>query len=278
MSNNLSGKNHNSRQRETARRDILAVGAVAMVVGVMLSASAERAHATPAGLANYPSTDIYTKNNFHFDADTFASTSGDSVGSSLGLSYGLGPEKDGVFGRSDIGFDYVTSTGGGINFGKRLLVNGKTQLYNDSAAQTRVVAGFYGVGSRDIGAGNWIYLLGAKGFEFGRVHVGVAHALRDNVAGSRTVLQLGYDKSLSKDLLFAVDFQSGKGQFIAPSMIYNLNDKAGLQLAYLRGGSETGPRNQLYLGFDYNFGKVGAPATDAGGATEGVGGAGGGGG
>ena len=275
MSNKLSSK---SSENLMMRRGVLASGALVMALGASLSVGTERANATPAGLSNYPSTDIYTKNNFHFDADTFTSTSGDSLGTSLGLEYGLGPEKDGAFGRSEIGFDYVTSSGGGVNFGKRLLANGKTQLYNNDDAQTRLVAGFYGVGSKDIGAGNWIYLLGAKGFEFGRVHVGVAHALRNEVAGSRTVLQLGYDKSLNKDFIFAIDYQSGSGQFIAPGIIYNINDKAGIELSYLRGGGDIGPRNQIYFGFDYNFGRPGAPATEGGGATEGVGGAGGGGG
>ncbi len=274
MSNNiLSSKNL------MMRRSVLASGALMMALGASLTVGSEKASATPAGLSNYPSTDIYTKHNYHFDADTFTDTSGDSLGTSMGLTYGLGPERDGVFGRSEIGFDYVSSAGGGINFGKRLLANGKTQLYNNDASQTRVVAGFYGVGSKAIGAGNWIYLLGAKAFDFGRVHVGVAHALRDSVVtGNQTVLQLGYDKALNKDFIFAVDYQSGSGQFIAPGIIYNINDKAGIQVSYLRGGSQIGPRNQIYFGFDYNFGKVGAPATEGGGATDGVGGAGGGGG
>jgi glutamine synthetase len=79
---------------------------------------------------------------------------------------------------------------------------------------------------------------------------------------NRTVLQLGYDRAINDKFIFAADFQSGSTQFFAPGIIYNINDKAGIQVSYLRGGSDVNPRNQIYFGFDYNFGRS-APTTPA---------------
>lgn len=263
----------NSQQRGLRRLSL-----VAIVAGAFLS-GAKPAFATPSGLSNYPSTDIYPQGNFHFDADYFSSTSTrDANASTLGLTYGTGPERDGLFGRSEFGFDYSNS-GSGVSFGNRLYLNGKTQLYNNTASGVRAVAGFYGVGTKSAGAGNFVYLLGSKSFSFGRVHAGMATSLasREVVASNRTVLQLGFDKVLSEKFIFAVDYQSGNTQFVAPGLIYVINDKAGVQLSYLRGGSEVSPRNQIYFGFDYNFGKVFAPPSTENAPAGNVGGAGGGG-
>jgi hypothetical protein len=264
------------------RRAPLAVAGLALVGGFLL-AGAKPAHATGSGLSFYPSTDIYPKGNFHFDADYFSSTNGKGANfSTFGLEYGAGPERDGLFGRTEFGLDYVNS-GGGLNHATRLLFNAKTQLYNNSASGLRATLGVYGVGDKDLAAGNWVNLLGSKAFPWGRVTVGGAYALRDSVVtGNRTVLQLGYDKAISDKVIFAADYQSGKGQFISPGLIYLINDKAGIELSYVRGGSLVNPRNQIYFGFDYNFGKVYAPPTTenapAGPAGAGGGGGGGGGG
>ncbi len=281
MTNKFSGLRRISALRSGAlRRFSLAATGIALLGGALLG-GVKPAAATPSGLSNYPSTDIYPKGNLHFDADYFASTNGTSSNFSLfGLEYGAGPERDGLFGRSEFGLDYVNSVGG-LNHGDRVLLNAKTQLYNNSDAGLRATFGVYGFGSRELGAANWLNLLGSKAFSFGRVTVGVAHATRKStLVGSRTVLQLGYDKAINDKFIFAADYQSGKGQFISPGIIYLLNDKAGIELSYLRGGEAIGDRNQLYFGFDYNFGKVYVAPTspDAPAGAGGAGGAGGGGG
>lgn len=262
------------------RRAPLAVAGLALVGGFFMT-GAKPAHATGSGLSFYPSTDIYPKGNFHFDADYFSSTSGKTANfDTYGLEYGLGPETDKIFGRTEFGLDYVASPGG-FNHFTRLLFNAKTQLYSNPAAGMRATLGVYGVGDKDIAAANWVNLLGSKSFSFGRITVGGAYAARKSVLGGapRTVLQLGYDKAINDKLIFAADYQSGKGQFISPGLIYLLNDKAGIELSYVRGGSLITPRNQIYFGFDYNFGKVYAPPTtpEAPAGPAGGGGAGGGG-
>lgn len=275
MTNNFSG----------LRRASLAVAALFLSGGALLG-GAKPANATGSGLSNYPSTDIYPKGNLHYDADYFASTNGKTGNfSSTGLEYGVGPERDGLFGRTELGLDFANT--GGESFGNRLFFNAKTQLFNNADSGLRATLGVYGVGSRRSGAANWVNLLGSKAFSFGRITFGGAHALRKSaVTGSRSVFQLGYDKAINDKFIFAADYQSGKGQFISPGIIYLINDKAGVELSYLRGGTDVAPRNQIYFGFDYNFGKVYAPPTTenapagpagAGGAGGGAGGGGGGG-
>jgi hypothetical protein len=239
----------------------LALGAALAAIGGVF---APAARATPAGLTFYPSTDIYGKGNWHFDADAFL-TDDQEVGtlSSFGLSYGTGPDRDGVFGRSEIGFDYITS-GAFTSFSKRFLLNAKTQLFNSDSSQTRVVAGAWGVGGKEAFAPNVLYLLGSKNFDFGRVHVGVAHALSDERIAlpggdEDTFLHLGYDKVFANNKLqFTVDYYSGDTAIsaLAPGLIYYINDKAAVQLGYIRyNNSSLGAlQDQVYLAFDYNFG------------------------
>ena len=271
LTNNFSG----------LRRASLALTGLALLSGALLSA--KPAHATGSGLSNYPSTDIYPKGNFHFDADYFSSTNGSSANAStLGLEYGAGPERDGLFGRTEFGIDFLNS--GGESYKNRSYFNAKTQLFNNADAGLRATLGVYNVGSRRSGAANWVNLLGSKAFSFGRITFGGAYATRKSAVGDnpRSVLQLGYDKTINDKFIFAADYQSGKGQFISPGIIYLINDKAGLELSYLRGGSNVVPRNQIYFGFDYNFGNPYVPPTSpeapAGAGGAGGGGAGGGGG
>lgn len=237
--------------------------AVPLAVAALLGAGVQVAQATPSGLSNYPSTDVYPDGGFHFDSDYFSglnNTGSLTTGSSIGLEYGLGDNSDKAFGRNELGVDFLTFPNSQANAGQRFLLNGKSQLFSNS--DTRLVAGFYGVGSKRVAAGDWIYLLGSKNFSFGRVHLGVAQSLagRDVNPKNRTVVQLGYDKAINDKFIFALDYQSGSTQFIAPGIIYNINDKAGIELSYLRGGNSVSPRNQVYFGFDYNFGKT-APAS-----------------
>lgn len=255
------------------------------MLGAALSAAAaafcvtpQSAQATPAALSFYPATDIYGKGNFHFDSDQFFGSGSRTTASAIGLEYGAGPDRDGVFGRTEFGLDYVTGGSGfsnTISGGKRLLFNAKTQLYNNDASATRIVAGFWGAGSRgNLVTGDTVfppdigYLLASKNFTFGRIHAGVAHSFAKKAVittpgggDDRTYLQLGYDRVLNKKFQVTADFYSGKSaaSLFSPGVIYYLNEKSDFQLGYLRYNDQSiNPRNQVYLGFDYNFG--GAPS------------------
>ena len=223
------------------------------------SLAARPAHATPSTLGFYPSTDIYGPQTFHFDADTYQSSDfKNGVFSSSGITYGLGKETNGPFGRTEIGADYNFGSSGPLTFSKRIFGNAKTQLFNNNASQTRVVAGAWGLGDSTLNP-NYIYLLGSKNFaSVGRVHVGVAHGLAKNYfAGTgRTSLQLGYDRYITPKLQFAVDYYSGKGPAsgVQPTLYYYINDRADFGLGYFRlNDSALSNRNQVYVCFDYNF-------------------------
>lgn len=265
-----------------SRKLLIGIGGVAMVLGA-LSGTMKPAQATPATLGFYPSSDIYGKGTFHLDVDSYGrSTKMDAV-TSVGLTGGLG-DSDGMFGRTEIGADYLMSVGGStpldpdngktLSGTKRFLLNAKTQLYNNDAKGVRVVAGVWGMGNKKIYAPNVAYVLGAKSFDWGRVHVGVAHSLarKETIAtpagnSDRTFLHLAYDKALTKKLSFAVDWYSGKSAIsgVQPSLYYAVNDKAsfGVGLMRFNDKSITPTRNQLYLCFDYNFGKGSTAAEPA---------------
>lgn len=249
-----------------------AVGTVVMA-GAILGGAAPKAEATPSTLGFYPSTDVYGKNNFHLDVDTY----GQGVRTdfpTVGLTYGIGPDTSGFFGRSEIGADYFLTqaqTSGGN--AARLFGNAKTQIFDNPTSGTRAVVGVWGLGSKRIFAPSVGYILGSKTFDFGRVHLGIAHAFADrdtvstpNGHSSRTNLQLGYDRYFAGNKLqFAVDFYSGKSSYsgIQPTLYYYINPQANFGIGLFRlNDSSVQPRNQVYLCFDYNFGK-GAPKDPA---------------
>ncbi|HVF11237.1 MAG TPA: hypothetical protein VNA16_10560 [Abditibacteriaceae bacterium] len=249
------------------------VGMVLLATGAALHGLNREAAATPATLGFYPATDIYGKGSFHLDVDTYGvALKTDSV-VSTGLTYGIGPERNGLLGRSEIGFDYLLSLGGSTpstDTFKRLLFNAKTQLYNNDAAGTRIVGGVWGLGNKEIFAPNVGYLLGSKTFKWGRIHLGVAHSFADEeiiavgADADKTSLHLAYDRYITPKLQFAVDFYSGKNAYagVQPTLYYYVNDKAsfGLGLMHFNAESVAPARNQIYLAFDYNFGGGSTPA------------------
>jgi len=266
--------------KDVRRNKALTLGAALAAVGLAFGTTGKAAHATPAGLTFYPSTDVYGKGNFHFDSDTFLDqedTRNGLIFSSLGLSVGTGPDRDGAFGRSEVGFDYITS-GGGLSFSKRFLLNAKTQLYNNDDSQIRVVAGIWGLGARKALAPNVGYVVASKNFgNAGRFHAGVAQSFqrRGIVGDDRTNLQLGYDKVFANNKLqFTLDYYSGDSSYsvLAPGLIYYINDKAGVQVGYIKPNErKLFGNDQIYVAFDYNFGggrTEDAPAPPAETSTE----------
>jgi hypothetical protein len=231
----------------------------AISAGVSLFGTAQKTRATPATLGFYPATDIYGPGTFHLDVDSYRVNdfAGDGF-DTVGLTSGIG-DGDGILGRSEVGFDYVTSGLASNHSGDRIYQNGKTQIYNNDKAGIRVVGGLWLFGSKTSGAPNIGYLLGSKSFTFGRIQAGVAHAFRAQPAGSGdTFLQLGFDRVITGKILFAADFYSGKGAFsgVQPTLYYAVNDKASFGIGYFFNNEPVGgaDNDQLYLCFDYNFG------------------------
>ena len=210
----------------------------------------------------YPSNDTVANKGFHLDVDTYGVGLKTNGTDAVGLTYGIG-DKDGAFGRSEIGIDYITN-GGGLSADKRVIFNAKTQLWENKDSKTKIVAGVWGVGSKTVAAPDYIYLQGSKTFEWGRVHLGVASAMAKKATiaapsgkGDRTSVTLGYDKALTDKIGFAVDYYSGKNLYagINPTLYYAVNDKASFGLGWSRLNDSTvfPSRNQTYVCFDYNF-------------------------
>jgi len=240
--------------------------ALAVVGAGVLVTGGRAAHATPSTLGFYPSTDIVAKKTFHMDLDTYGRAFSTNVGTTVGLTTGIGPDRSGILGRTEIGADYII--GGPLtnvtSSSRRLSFNVKTQLFEKEESAVRVVAGIWGVGSNTIAAPDVAYVIGSKAFEWGRVTAGVANATanRANIttpAGNndKTYLHLGYDKVLTPKFSVAIDWYSGKSAIsgMQPTVYYAVNDKSSFGLGLFRlNDSSVGPRNQVYACFDYNFG------------------------
>lgn len=236
---------------------ILKVGAALLTMSAAIGLSAP-AHATDSGLGFYPTADIYPDGNFHFDYDTFGRGLRTDVGTSVGLEYGFGKGGDGIFGRNEIGVDYLVSSGAGFGSGSaedRIALNFKTQLYNNDDSGTRIALGVAGLGAKQNFGSVDLRLLGYKTFGFGRIHAGLWRSFGraagvDDTGG----LQLGFDRSVGKKVIIGGDWRTGPTGFLAPCLIYNLNDKAGIEVCVGRANSAAiAPRYQTYLAFDYNF-------------------------
>ncbi|MDF2439180.1 MAG: hypothetical protein JWN98_164 [Abditibacteriota bacterium] len=273
---------NNSRftTRHTILKKALTTGAAVLATGTVGHLSTSKASATPSTLGFYPSTDIYGRGVFHYDADSYGRATRADAAVTTGLTYGIGPDRDGIFGRSEVGLDYTLSLGGvapssfGVEGQKRLTGNIKTQLFNNDASATRVVAGIWGIGDAEIFAPNVAYVTGSRSFQFGRVHLGLARSLSDRSVvatpsgnSDRTNLHLGYDRYFANNKLqFAVDYYSGKSGYsgIQPTLYYYINDKANFGLGLMRFNDSTvaPARNQVYLCFDYNFGGSTPPVVE----------------
>ena len=244
--------------RNMMKSRIRLAGAVVAALGVVLAGS-RPASATPSTLGFYPSTDFAADGGYHLDGDSYRvdNFSGDGF-DTAGLLAGFG-DKDKIVGRNEVGFDYVLSGLGNNNFGDRVYLNGKTQLFNNPDSGVRAVAGVWLLGTKDSGGPNVGYLLGSKAFKFGRIHLGVAHAFRNQGPGvDETYLQLGFDRPITSKLSFAADYYSGKSAIsgVQPTLYYAVNDKASFGIGYFFNNEPTGggDNDQLYLCFDYNFG------------------------
>ena len=233
----------------------LRVAALLAPVVLLGALAAPAAHATDSGLGFYPTADIYPSGNYHLDVDTFGSGLKTNLTNSVGLEYGFGKDRDGLFGRNEIGFDYATSGYTDDRADKRVSLNFKTQLYNNDAKTERIAIGFSGLGDRSTFASANARLLAYKGFSFGRVHAGFFKDIKRSSGGDSTSgLQLGFDRSVGKHLIVGGDYRSGPSGFLAPCVIYNFNDKADVELCFgFANNSNVSPRTQTYIGFDYNF-------------------------
>jgi hypothetical protein len=231
-------------------RRLLSLGAALLTVGAAVAMTAP-AHATDSGLGFYDTADIYPDGNWHLDYDTFGTGLKTNAFTSTGIEYGFGKGGDGLFGRNEIGFDYVVSGFANGSVDKRLALNYKAQIYNNDKSGVRLAAGVSGVGDKSNFGAVDTHVLGYKAFKFGRVHAGLWEAFGraagvDDTGG----LQLGFDKTIGK-FVIGGDWRSGPTGNLAPCVIWNFTDKADFELC--SGRANGSGKWTTYIGFDYNF-------------------------
>jgi hypothetical protein len=240
---------------------VVTAGAALLGMGLALHGTSKQAAASSSGLGFYPTADIYPKGTYHLDVDTLGRSLKTDLATSVGLEYGFGPDRDGLFGRTEAGFDYLVSpsdndlNGTTNSAGDRISLNVKTQLYNSDARKERVSLGISGLGKKATFTSVNLHLLGYKGFSFGRIHAGLWKDFEREDGGSdESGIQLGFDRAIGKKVIVGFDWRSSDVGFLAPCIIYNVNPQAGFELAIGRANDDdVEPRHQTYIAFDYNF-------------------------
>jgi len=229
-------------------------------VGLGLHGTIKPATASESGLGFYPTADIYNKGTYHLDVDTLGRGVKTDLATSVGLEYGFGPGRDGLFGRTEAGFDYLVSpntngAGDSVSGSDRISLNVKTQLYNSDARKERIAIGISGLDKKATFTSVNLHLLGYKAFDFGRIHAGVWKDFEREDGGSdESGIQLGFDRAIGKKVIVGFDWRSSDVGFLAPCIIYNVNPNAGFELAIGRANDDDiEPRHQTYIAFDYNF-------------------------
>jgi len=234
-------------------------------------------------LIGYPQSNIITKNAFHVDWDTVGVNAATNVFSAIGVTYGLGSgllgrrpsddgsDSNGILGRSEVGVDYLLTAGNSVATfvptNERFFFNFKTQLYNDDTSKTRIVAGIYNFGSNSLATAREVYILASEDRPWGKIQVGVQHAFGhqeglETPAGNadRTYVQVSYNRHLWQRLFGAYAGVTGRStqtrQSVAVAYYLDNTYKGSFALGYLlyNDASVRPQRNQVYFGFDYDWG------------------------
>lgn len=257
--------------------------AVAAVIGAAGQALAVDNNSTRIGpYKEWHLEDIYMGNGFQTNGHT-----------AVGLTYGLGPDTSGLFGRTEVGFDYVLSAGpfAGVSIpsgvspegnsgtipglfttdtltpAQRIFWGAKTQLYENPKTQTRLVMGGYLFGPKQANAGDLGFLsLSRQTQKYGYFQVGVVHSFAGEQAietrdgySDHTFAQLDYAYQLKPRLVGGFNCYTGRSteSAIFPALIYFITDdyNSSVTLGDFHFWDPTvrPSRDQTYVQFDYYF-------------------------
>ena len=239
------------------------------------------ARADGNSLIGYPQSNVLARNAFHFDWDTVGVKAATNIFSAAGVTFGLGSglrggkdksDKDGILGRAEIGVDYLLSAGENVptfaSAHDRFYFNFKTQLYNDDKTGTRVVVGGFNIGVPSLGTARELYVLTSKeDRRLGKLQFGLTHAFGPEAglitpAGNadRTYLQISYNRHIWQRLFGAYAGFTGLStqsrQSVALAYYLDNTYKGSFAIGYLRYNdySVRPRRDQIYFGFDYDWG------------------------
>lgn len=226
--------------------------------------------------------DIYMGNGFQ--------TNGHNA---VGLTYGLGPDTNGLFGRTEVGFDYVLSAGpyAGVSIPagtspegndgalpglfttntltpeQRIFWGAKTQIFNDPKTMTRMVAGGYLFGSKDANAGDLGFVsISRQTLKYGYIQGGIVHSFAGEKAietldghSDHWFYQLDYAYQVKSRLVAGFNAYSGRSteSAIFPAIIYFISDdyNTSVTLGDFHFWDQTvrPSGDQTYVQFDYYF-------------------------
>jgi hypothetical protein len=226
--------------------------------------------------------DIYMGDGFQTNGHT-----------AVGMTYGLGPDKSTLFGRTEVGFDYVLSAGpySGVSIpsgtspegnngslpglfsgptltpAQRTFWGAKTQLYEDPKTMTRLVIGGYLWGPHEANAGDLGFLaISRQTKKDGYFHLGVVHSF----AGTQAIKtraghsdhwfgQIDYAYQLKPRLVGGFNCYTGRSteSAIFPAIIYFISDDYNSSVTlgdfHFWDKSVRPDADQTYVQFDYYF-------------------------
>ncbi len=226
--------------------------------------------------------DIYMGNGFQTNGHT-----------AVGLTYGLGPDKSTLFGRTEVGFDYVLSAGpySGVSIpsgtspegnngslpglfsgptltpAQRTFYGLKTQLWEDPKTMTRLVIGGYLWGVKEANAGDLGFLaISRQTKKYGYIHLGIVHSFAGHKAiltraghSDHTYAQIDYAYQIKSRLVGGFNCYTGKSteSAIFPAIIYFISDDYNSSVTlgdfHFWDKSVRPVADQMYVQFDYYF-------------------------
>ena len=234
-------------------------------------------------LIGYPQTNIIPKNAFHLDVDTVGVNAKTNVFSAIGITYGLGSglrgrsegstgaDNNSILGRTEVGVDYLLTAGATVPTSvpshDRFYFNFKTQLYDNEKTQTRLVVGGYNLGANSLATARQLYILVSEQHSWGKIQIGLQHAFGKEEglitpAGNadRTYVQLSYNRHVWQRLFAAYAGVTGQSsqsrQSVAVAYYVDKSYQGSFALGYLLYNDKSirPQRNQVYFGFDYDWG------------------------
>jgi hypothetical protein len=270
-------RNMTGRPRPVTR---FIVGLLAWTATLLVAATEARADGN--SLIGYPQANIIDENAFHLDVDTVGVKASTNSFTGIGVTYGLGSllgrakstaGKDGLFGRAEVGVDYLMSAGGSVPnvpSKDRFYFNFKVQLYNDDASKTQIVSGGYNLGSQSLATPRELYILVARVHSWGKLQIGVTHAFGPEEGlitpaghAERNYIQVSFNRHLAGRLYGAFAGYTGlstqsRGS-VAVAYYLDQTYKASFALGLLRYNDHSvlPGQYQTYFGFDYDWGGKG---------------------
>ena len=157
------------------------------------------ASATPSTLIWIPSGDVQPSGTVHAGIDDYFGRHGGHVPADFGITFGVR--------RAEIGVDVLSGA-------DDVFLNAKLLVAPETRRRPQIAFGAYGLALTSAAPDyNMLYLIGAKTFPWGRVHLGLLRGSRAALGPDNVMLLAGVERQLSDKWWAAIDYQSGDSAF-----------------------------------------------------------------